>query len=276
MSTANAPANVQSGQKAVLPEHGQSELTEPKFTAAQIEAECPPLLQQIGNEIKERLEKARKYHQQAEDHLIAVNARINEAKRLCDDGGFNKFRERFCPELGKSQSYVLRAIAAGKKTLAEHRAEERKRKRKSRANHKAVAANSGTVPEKPSKEECSTGTGALRVTNSTTEQTPEPAKPRSTGAAKEAMRVFTAAALELRRVTDKKPPGHFSATPVPVEVLERLGNLFIGIAKLKKSETAKSAPSTGGGVTSVEPSAEDLRIDDELDARVSTGEMADD
>jgi hypothetical protein len=263
MSTANIITDVQTGQEVVLPEHGQSELTEPKFTATQIEKNCPARLQQIGKEIKERLEKARKYHQQAEDHLIAVNARIN-------DNGFNKFRELFCPELRKSQAYVLHAIGSGKKTLEQHRTEQRDRKRKSRGQQKSQPANSVTVTEKPNEGEGSTGTSALQVTNSTTEQTPEPPKPRSAVApGGEALRAFTVRTMELHRTTDKRPPKRFAATPVPVEVLEQLGNLLIGIAKLKKPEAVKPAPSAVGGVTSVEPSAEDLRIDDELDARVS-------
>jgi hypothetical protein len=240
MSTANAQADVQTGQKVVLPEHGQSELTEPKFTATQIENDCPARLQQIGKEIKERLEKARKYHQQAEDHLIAVNARINEAKRLCDDGGFNKFRELFCPELGKSQAYVLHAIGSGKKTLEQHLKEQRDRKRKSRAQQKSQPANSVTVTEKPNEGEGSTGTSALQVTNSTTEQTPELSKPRNAVApGDEALRAFTVRTMELHRTTDKRQPKRFAATPVPVEVLEQLGNLLIGIANLKKSRTVR-------------------------------------
>jgi hypothetical protein len=164
----------------------------------------------------------------------------------------------------------LRAIAAGKKTLAEHRTEERERKRKSRANQKAVAANSGTVPEKPNEEEGSTGTSALGVTNSTTEQTSEPSKPRSAAApGDDALRAFTERIMELDRTTAKRPPQRFSATAVPVDVLARLGSLLTDIANIKKSGTVKPAPSAGGGVTSAEPSAEDLRIDDELDARVS-------
>jgi hypothetical protein len=48
MSTATLTADVKTGQEVVLPERGPSELTEPKFTAAQIEAECPPRLQAVG------------------------------------------------------------------------------------------------------------------------------------------------------------------------------------------------------------------------------------
>ena len=112
------------------------------------EKDCPARLQQIGREIAERLKRAEKQAKLAADHVIAVDKLLAEAKELCDGGGFKKFRELFCPQLGKSQAYVLLAIAAGKKTLAEHRTEERERKQKSRANQKTVAANSGTVPEK--------------------------------------------------------------------------------------------------------------------------------
>ena len=86
-------------------------------------------LRQIGKEITERLAKADKQTQLARDHLIAIEQLLKEANELCDGGGFKKFRELFCPQLGKSQAYALLAIAAGKKTFAEHRANERERKR---------------------------------------------------------------------------------------------------------------------------------------------------
>jgi hypothetical protein len=183
-------------------------------------------------EIKERLEKARKYHQQAEDHLIAVNERINEAKSLCDDGGFHKFRERFCPELGKSQSYVLHAIAAGKKTLTEHRAEERKRKRKSRANRKAAAPNSGTVPEREPEDVPTDGGAETAMV--------KPAKhQRAIAPGNEAVRIFTTLVMELEKRTAKRSAQHFSTTCVPAPMLERLAMLLAGIANIKKSEVIK-------------------------------------
>ena len=126
--------------------------TEHKLTAAQILKDCPARLQQIGREITERLKKADKQTQLADDHVIAVNQLLAEAKELCDGGGFNKFRELFCPQLKKSQAYALLAIARGKKTFAEHRAEERERRQRTRANQKTAAANSGKVPEKSGPE----------------------------------------------------------------------------------------------------------------------------
>lgn len=126
--------------------------TKHKLTAAQVEGDCPARLQQIGKEIKERLAKADKQTEVAQNHLIAIEKLLIEAKELCDGGGFNKFRELFCPQLGKSQAYALLAVAAQKKTLAEHRTEERERKQRTRAKQKAAAANSGTVPETAAPE----------------------------------------------------------------------------------------------------------------------------
>jgi hypothetical protein len=89
--------------------------TKHKLTAAQVEKDCPARLQQIGKEIAARLAKADKQTELARNHLIAIDELLAEAKELCDGGGFNKFRELFCPQLGKSQAYALLAIAAGKK-----------------------------------------------------------------------------------------------------------------------------------------------------------------
>jgi hypothetical protein len=47
--------------------------------------------------------------------------------------------------------------------------------------------------------------------------------------------------LKYNRTTAKRPLERFFATAVPVEVLERLGNLLTDIANIKKSETAKPA-----------------------------------
>ena len=89
--------------------------TEHKFTAAQVEKiarfVCNRLAMRLQNGSQKRISK-RSY---ANDHLIAIDQLLAEAKELCDGGGFNKFRELFCPQLGKSQAYALLAIAAGKK-----------------------------------------------------------------------------------------------------------------------------------------------------------------
>jgi hypothetical protein len=223
-------------------ETSTSAMIDAKFTAALIETSCPVRLQQIGKEIGKRLERARKQHQLAEDHLIAVNKLIAEAKALCDGGGFDKFRELFCPQLGKSQAYAMLAIAAGKKTLAEHRTAERKRKQKSRANQRVVTANSGTVPEGSKPQEVPANEGAVQVTSTATEQMPKVAKPRGTVApCDEALRAFTMQVMDLDRRTAKRPPARFSKTAVPAEVLARLGKLLTDVAASKGTSAEKRA-----------------------------------
>jgi hypothetical protein len=147
MSTANATAHVQTGQEVVLPERGPSELTEPKFTAEQIEKDCPDQLQQLGDEIAVRIKKTDKQLEQAENHLISINKLIKQAQELCDGGGFRAFQKKFFPELGKSRIYELLAIGADRKSVEEIRASTRARVAKHRAN-KAVAPPSVTVTDK--------------------------------------------------------------------------------------------------------------------------------
>jgi hypothetical protein len=200
-----------------------------KFTALQIQTECPTRLQQIGQEIKERLEKARKYHQDAEDHLIAVNQRITEAKLLCDTGGFKKFREMFCPQLSKSQAYVLHAIGSGRKTLAQHRTEQRDRQRKSRAKCKSPPDNSVTVtekPEAPKNPKLQTGGDKPRKGES------------AIPSGDETLSRFSGLVLELVRVTDKKRAERFDRTSVSANDLRKLGKLLTNVADLKESAVA--------------------------------------
>jgi hypothetical protein len=210
-----------------------------KITARQIETDAR--LQQLGKEITERLEKARKNRQLAEDHIIAVNARIAEAKKLCDDGGFKKFRELFCPQLGKSQAYALHAIGAGKKTLEQHRNEQRDRQRKSRSNQKSPPANSVTVTEdqrthnpelhaggnEPRKDQSAIATSAIASGDGTLSR-------------------FSGLLLELVRITDKKRAKRFDRASVSANDLRKLGSLLINVADLKESAVADPAPIVSG------------------------------
>jgi hypothetical protein len=226
-----------------------TQLAEPKFTAAQIEAECPPRLQHIGWEIEERLEKARKYHKEAEDHIIAVNERIAEAKRLCDDGGFKKFSEMYCPQLGKSQAYVLHAIGSGKKTLAQVRAQETDRKRRTRARQKAARTDSGTVPEKPEDALSGPNEDERPVEDAplAPEHTPRVAKPRSKSATgDQTLLDFSAWVRELVRITRNKQVDRFAKTSVPADELAWIGNFLAEIADLKKLSTAEPPPTRSG------------------------------
>jgi hypothetical protein len=206
----------------------------PKISARQIETDAR--LQQLGKEITERLEKARKYDQLAEDHIIAVNARIAEAKELCDDGGFKKFRELFCPQLGKAQAYVLHAIGAGKKTLEQHRNEQRDRQRKSRSNRKSPPPNSVTVTEHQRTHNPELHAGGNK-----------PRKDQSPIASGDGtLSRFSGLLLELVRITDKKMAKRFDRTNVSANDLRKLGNLLTSVADLKESTVADPAPIVSG------------------------------
>jgi hypothetical protein len=216
--------------------------TDAKVTAAEIETDCPYRLQQIGKEIAERFEKAHKQNESASNHLIAVNELLAEAKTICNAGGFKKFRELFCPQLGKSQAYVLHAIGAGKKTLAKHRNEERERKQRTRANQRAVAANSGTVPETSApvgKAPAAPAADCKPETNIA----PELAKPRSgcTANDKDLLR-FTAIADEILRGIANKNVDYFANIGQAPDALARLGKFFTDLANLKSH--LKPIPST--------------------------------
>jgi hypothetical protein len=231
---------------------------EQKLTAEQVENDCPARLQHIGKEITERLAKADKQARLAQDHLIAIERLLAEARELCDGAGFEKFRELFCPQLGKSQAYAMRAILEGRKTLAEHRDDERQRKQRTRAKQRAAAINSGTVPEKPDQSpqayETPTTVGKVEATSTAPEQPLSPVPLRGAIHLKDDPLVnFSAVVLELLRRVDKRDAGNFAGTSVPADQLAKLGKFFTDLASLKKSR-AKGA-SNSNATTPAEQSA---------------------
>jgi hypothetical protein len=103
------------------------------WTTAQIEKDCPVKLQDLGKRINVHLAKATQCDDKAEQHRISAGQLLAEAKAACDNGGFNKFRELFCPSLGKSRAHELLQIASGKKTVDETKTATRERVKKHRA-----------------------------------------------------------------------------------------------------------------------------------------------
>ena len=112
----------------------------PLLTAAQIEKDCPALVEDLGNRIAAHYDKLVKCEEKAEQHKIAIGQLLVKAKEACDAGGFTAFRERFCPNLGKSRAHELLLIASGKKTIEETKSAIRERVKKHRAVKKAAAA----------------------------------------------------------------------------------------------------------------------------------------
>ena len=247
--TSNVTHAVTSGNAVETVSAADEETTaEHKFTAKQVEEDCPVRLQQIGKEIAERLKIAEKQTTLAADHVIAVDRLLAEAKGLCDSGGFNKFRQHFCPQLGKSQAYALLAIGTGKKTLVEHRAKERERKQKTRANQKAAVANSGTVPENSDTEPealAAPGDAEPETNIAPEQQTPWLSKARgSVNPGDKALMGFSSVVCRLVQITRNKKAERFAKTSITADELETLGKFLITAANLKKSVAVKLAAIT--------------------------------
>lgn len=266
MSISNAMANVQASKECALRESTSSELTSPKFTAAQIEKDCPARLHDLAQEITEGLEKVYEQKKLADDQVIAVKKLIAEVKALCDVGGFAAFREKFFPNLGKSRVYELLAIGTGKKSVEEARASNRKHQAKHRAN-KAEVPLSVTVTDEldPAAKGIPQERSEVDAPAVASDQIPEK-KPRSSvSPGDEVTPKFTTLVLELDRRTYKRPPAQFSATAASVEVLTRLGSFLTDTANFKKSEAVKPARITAlpdnGGVSAAEQSAEEIKTE---------------
>src|SRR5271156_1903154 len=98
-----------------------------KLTAAEVENDCPAMLEEWANRIAAHFEKARNCEEKRDQHYTSIAQYLAKAKEACDDGGFAAFRERFFPDLRKSRVYELLAIATDKKSVEETRASTRKR-----------------------------------------------------------------------------------------------------------------------------------------------------
>jgi hypothetical protein len=144
-AAAPAPGIVKSDQQQSV------EPYEPKYTAVQIKQDCPELLLDLGKQITAHLDKARHYHDKAEQHVTAANQLLAQAHEVCDDGGFAAFQEKF--NLGRSRCYELKAIAGGKKSIEDIRASTRK----SVARHRANKALSVTVTDSTLRDSPDTG-----------------------------------------------------------------------------------------------------------------------
>jgi len=124
------------------PDHSSTPapLTTAGITAAQIETDCPAQLQELGKRIAAYYAKLLKCEDKAEQYKISIDQLLAQAKKVCDEGGFTVFRERFCPNLGRTRAYQLLQIASGKKSVEDARAENAERNRQYRAKKKKAAA----------------------------------------------------------------------------------------------------------------------------------------
>jgi hypothetical protein len=229
---------------------------EPKFTAEQVERKCPERLREIGKLIAARLEKIDKQIEQAENHSVSVNQLITQAKELCDEGGFEAFREKFFPNLGKSRVYELLAIGTGKKSIEEIKANTLARVKKHREK-KADEAFSVTVTENsvPDAQGTPVEHGEIEAPSIASEPTPEPAKPRKGD--QWALADFSRAVHELVDVIRNKNAEHFAKASVSVAEIAALGKFLTDVANLNMSG-ADVPVLPGNGAVSAEQSPEDM------------------
>jgi hypothetical protein len=119
------------------------------LTAADIEREPKPRfgtsdicrLHSIGREIRVRVEKLNQIGAKAVDMVDSINCLLREAEPLCDPDGFVAFKQRYCPDLGRSRMYELLAVEQGRKTVEQIRASGRERVAKHRAAQRTVTDN---------------------------------------------------------------------------------------------------------------------------------------
>ena len=130
-----------SAEQAAAPVQAEHGRDHNKVTAAQVEADCPRELDEVGKHVTAHHDKARKYQEKADQHYATLGQLLLQARDLCDEGGFNAFRKKYCPDLGKSRVYELLAIGANRKSLGETRAATRERV----ARHRAKVPEGGNA-----------------------------------------------------------------------------------------------------------------------------------
>jgi hypothetical protein len=227
--------------------------TEHKLTAEEVTEACPTMLQNWGKHIAAHLEKARKYDDKAKQHFTAIGEYLARAKQACDDGGFNAFREKFCPDLGRSRTFELLQIAREKKSVEEIRASTRKRVAKHRAKNVDESVTVTDSPEAP--------TVAGEATAIPPEQTRRSTEPKAAvNGRDELLYNFSSAVAEVIRITKDREAKRFANTAVPADDLAKLGKLLTDLARTKKA-TAKpmSLVAVDGNNVSAEQSAEDMK-----------------
>jgi hypothetical protein len=223
--------------------------TNHKLTAAQVEEGCPAMLQDLGKRIAVHLDKARRCEEKAEQHYTAIAQHLAKAKDACDDGGFDAFREKFCPDLGRTRVYELLSIGANKKSIEQVRADTRARTARSRANKKGqgvrYVADKSEPAREPSAREVLAEVAPADVPSIVPDQKPEAAKPRRGVTSKDvALSDFTARVCDLIRRTSGQKLERFAKTAVKVDDLAKLGKFLTDLADLKKPNAESVGQST--------------------------------
>jgi len=197
-----------------------------KFTAQQVEQDCPTQLQDLAKNIATHLDKARKSEEQAEQHYTAAAKYLAEAQAACDENGFKAFQKKFCPDIGRSRAYELLAVVRGKKTLGEVKDSTRERQRRHRA--------------KKAEQKSVTVTDPAAATSVEATKSGEPTKPPwSVAPADKGLRDFTYIVARLLQIAKK--PSRFAKTSHSAEELRKLATFFTELARLKETKLKEAA-----------------------------------
>ena len=111
-----------------------------KFDDLQIEAGA---LKDLGERIAAHLKKVREYEaaasekagvelQKSQDNRDSIAQLLAEAKTKCRGLGFKAFKEKYCPDLGKTRLYELLSIGDGRNTSEKINAAANERKKRHR------------------------------------------------------------------------------------------------------------------------------------------------
>jgi hypothetical protein len=129
-----------------------------KFSAERINGDCCPLIiRDLGERAKAHLDKADKYEEKAEQHKKSLALVLAQAKELCDEDGFDAFRAKFCPAVGRTRAYELLAIATNKKSIEEIRAANRERVARHRAKSSVTVTDANKTDVSKSTDSAAPG-----------------------------------------------------------------------------------------------------------------------
>jgi hypothetical protein len=190
--------------------NGKVTTAKPLLSASQIAKgkNLPPRLTAIGREIEAKVSKFQTYETKAADMVVSIRQLLAEAAKYCDKGGFNAFRKKFCPSLGRSRAYELLAIASGKKTTQEVKANKGARQARYIDRLKKAAS-------RPSLTDDSNVVRLLPHGDNT-------------------VREFDKHALELVLMTVTVDPSRFASTTVPAGDLEALATFLMAVEKARE------------------------------------------
>ena len=135
---------------------------EAKKAKAEAKRTAKAELEEIGKQIAARVTIMRDYDaaaeekaghdlRKAQDERDTINSvLLVQARAKCKEAGesFEKFRKQYCPDLSRSRLYTVLAIADGRKTVEQDRAEKRGSVAKSRAKVSSTSAV-GDTPRVP-------------------------------------------------------------------------------------------------------------------------------